>query len=353
MNQTDEYILQAEHITNYYSDNGLGILGKSRRTKVLDDVSLKIRRDEFFGLVGESGCGKTTLANAILGLIPCEGTIQVGGITRTRKNRSAFTGMVQAVFQDPLSALDPRRTVGFTMREPLRAQKIGTRKEQEEAVRHMLELVGLDASYATRYPRELSGGQRQRVCIGAALIPEPDLVIADEPVSALDVCVAAQILNLFNEIDTRKDFSMLFISHNLSVVYYLCDRIAVMYHGHIVEQGSAQAVCNDPRHPYTRVLLSAVPGFEPPDSMQAEGRITVPAAGKPVHPEACCYYDRCPEASPACLNKPVLQNVAPGNEEEHLAACHHRMRPAGDAAFSDFLPAQDLQNDGRTSFSLH
>lgn len=240
-----EDILRVEHVSNYYSDNGLGILRSRKRSQVLQDVSLTIGRDEFFGLVGESGCGKSTLGNAILGLIPYEGKITVAGLEYGKVSRKEFTRHIQAVFQDPLSAMNPRRTIGDTMKEPLMAHGIGTPEEQEAAVRAMLETVGLDASYADRYPRELSGGQRQRVCIGAALMLEPELIIADEAISALDVSVGSQILNLFRTIDVERDFSMLFISHNLNVVYYLCDRIAVMYKGSIVEMGTADAVYND------------------------------------------------------------------------------------------------------------
>ena len=226
-----EELLEVTHVNNYYDDNGLGILRKRGKKQVLHDISFTIHTDEFFGLVGESGCGKSTLGNAILNLIPYEGSIRLDGRETSQEGRKEFTKKVQAVFQDPMSALNPRKTIGFTLREPLRAHGIGTPKEQMEEVNRMLERIGLDASYADRYPKELSGGQRQRVCIGAALMLNPELVIADEAVSALDVSVGAQILNLFRDIDRKRDFAMLFISHNLNVVYYLCDRIAVMYRG--------------------------------------------------------------------------------------------------------------------------
>ena len=313
-------ILEVEHVSNFYYDNGLGIFAKRKKKQVLDDVSLTIRDEKFIGLVGEPGCGKTTLAAAILGMIPYEGTIRVGGKEYSKTSRSEFTKVVQAVFQDPLSSLNPRKTIGYTMREPLRAHKIGTKQEQIEAVNVMLEKIGLDASYADRYPRELSGGQRQRVCIGAALMLQPHLVIADEATSALDVSVGAQILNLFNEIDAGADFSMLFISHNLNVEYYLCDRIAVMYRGWIVEQGTAEAIYSHAKHPYTKLLLAAIPDFNPPkDDADDEGEV-LEVAGADV-PGACRFYHRCPHACDKCLTRPELVNIAPAGEEEHLVRC--------------------------------
>jgi oligopeptide/dipeptide ABC transporter ATP-binding protein len=314
-----EDILRVEHVSNYYSDNGLGILRNRKRSQVLQDVSLTIGKDEFFGLVGESGCGKSTLGNAILGLIPYEGKITVAGLEYGKVSRKEFTRHIQAVFQDPLSAMNPRRTIGDTMKEPLMAHGIGTPEEQEAAVRAMLETVGLDASYADRYPRELSGGQRQRVCIGAALMLEPELIIADEAISALDVSVGSQILNLFRTIDVERDFSMLFISHNLNVVYYLCDRIAVMYKGSIVEMGTADAVYNDPMHPYTRLLLSAIPDYASEDDGD---RALLERFRSPVE-GSCAFYHRCPHATDKCKKVPELRNKAYRGEEEHLVRCFY------------------------------
>ncbi|MBQ5757643.1 MAG: ABC transporter ATP-binding protein, partial [Clostridia bacterium] len=202
-------ILSIEHVSNYYYDNGLGIFARRKKKQVLHDVSLTIGKDEFFGLVGESGCGKTTLGNCILGNIPFEGRITLGGMERKDADRLTFARMVQSVYQDPSSALNPRRTVGQTMMEPLLAHGIGTPESRSSAVDRMLYRIGLDPTYKNRKPSELSGGQRQRVCIGAALMLEPELIIADEAVSALDVSVGSQILNLFLEIDVEKDFSML------------------------------------------------------------------------------------------------------------------------------------------------
>ncbi len=328
MSAEKEKILEVSHVCSGYEDRGRGLSGTRRTKQILQDVSFSIYRNEFFGLVGESGCGKTTLGNVILNLLPFEGSVRIAGTdiqTLGRKERSA---KVQAVFQDPMSALNPRKTIGFTMREPLRAHRIGTAAQQEAAVRQMLKRVGLDEAYADRYPGELSGGQRQRVCIGAALMLQPDLVIADEAISALDVSVGAQILNLFQEIDQQRNFSMLFISHNMNVVYYLCDRIAVMYRGRIVELGTAEEVYRNPGHPYTRLLLSSVPdwnrhieddGTKTLREIEAEYMQLETAREDP--PGACCFYHRCPRASEACLRAPETVNLAAAGEEAHWVSC--------------------------------
>ncbi len=254
--------MQVKNVCNYYAENNTLIRSHQKKMQVLNDVSFTIRKNEFFGLAGESGCGKSTLGNAILGLIPYKGEITVNGRSCREMNRKELSGNVQAVFQDPLSALDPKKTIGYTMEEPLRIHRIGNKEERSRKVNEMLELVGLDASCKNRYPDQLSGGQRQRVCIGAALMLEPKLIIADEAISALDVSVGSHILNLLQEIHQKRELALLFISHNLNVVYYLCDRIAVMHNGKIVEMGSAQEVYETPKHPYTKQLLSAIPNIE-------------------------------------------------------------------------------------------
>ncbi|MGN0342731.1 MAG: ABC transporter ATP-binding protein [Roseburia sp.] len=317
----DQDILQVLNVQNHYDENGLGIFRKKKRTKVLNDVTFNIHKNEFFGLVGESGCGKSTLGKSILGLIPFEGSILVNGIPYSRKNKLIFTKNVQAVFQDPLSALNPKRTIGFTMEEPLKIHHIGNKQERIRKVNEMLDLVGLDASYRNRYPRELSGGQRQRVCIGASLMLDPKLVIADEAISALDVSVGSQILNLFKKIHQEKEFSMLFISHNLNVVYYLCDRIAVMYCGNIVELGSAEDVYNRPGHPYTKLLLSAIPDIESEGSEQYTDKGEIQVENEAFF-EGCCFYHRCPYATEACKKSPPMIETAQEGGASHLVRCN-------------------------------
>jgi ABC-type glutathione transport system ATPase component len=254
-----DLILEVRDVSNVYTSQAYGIFGKKHEKPVLDHINIKLRRGEIFGLVGESGCGKTTLAQSILGLIDYEGEILINGLKQDRTQRRKMARTVQAVFQDPSSSLNPTKSIGFLLEEPLKIHGMRNREARIQRVDEILSLVGLDPSYKTRSPSELSGGQKQRICIGFALMLNPKLVIADEAVSALDVSVGAQILNLFRNLHQKLGLSLVFISHNLNVVYYLCDRIAVMYQGRIVEQGNAEDIYSHPSHPYTRTLLEAIP----------------------------------------------------------------------------------------------
>lgn len=294
--------------------------GYSDKKGVLKNVSLSIKHNEFFGLVGESGCGKSTLSRAILGLLPFEGSIRVNGVSLSAHNRLSLSREVQAVFQDPLAALNPRHTIGFSMEEPLKIHKIGTKEERRILVNNMIEKVGLDKSLLCRYPSELSGGQRQRVCIGSSLMLRPKLVVADEATSALDVSVGSQILNLFQQIHSEMEFSLLFISHNINVVYYLCDRIAVMFKGRIVEQGTADDICNRPLHPYTRLLMSAVPDL---DDVKPKTPLVKFKKAEDVPEGACGFYRRCPYSTAVCAKESALVNAAKEGDDEHLVRCHH------------------------------
>ncbi len=294
--------------------------GYSDKKGVLKNVSLSIKHNEFFGLVGESGCGKSTLSRAILGLLPFEGSIRVNGVSLSAHNRLSLSREVQAVFQDPLAALNPRHTIGFSMEEPLKIHKIGTKEERRILVNNMIEKVGLDKSLLSRYPSELSGGQRQRICIGSSLMLRPKLVVADEATSALDVSVGSQILNLFQQIHSEMEFSLLFISHNINVVYYLCDRIAVMFKGRIVEQGTADDICNRPLHPYTRLLMSAVPDL---DDVKPKAPLVKFKKAEDVPEGACGFYRRCPYSTAVCAKESALVNAAKEGDDEHLVRCHH------------------------------
>ena len=294
--------------------------GYSYKKGVLKNVSLSIKHNEFFGLVGESGCGKSTLSRAILGLLPFEGSIRVNGVSLSAHNRLSLSREVQAVFQDPLAALNPRHTIGFSMEEPLKIHKIGTKEERRILVNNMIEKVGLDKSLLSRYPSELSGGQRQRICIGSSLMLRPKLVVADEATSALDVSVGSQILNLFQQIHSEMEFSLLFISHNINVVYYLCDRIAVMFKGRIVEQGTADDICNRPLHPYTRLLMSAVPDL---DDVKPKTPLVKFKKAEDVPEGACGFYRRCPYSTAVCAKESALVNAAKEGDDEHLVRCHH------------------------------
>jgi ABC-type glutathione transport system ATPase component len=233
------------------------VFGRETRKPVLADISLEIRRGEIFGLVGESGCGKTTLGRCILGLIDYEGEIIIDGLTQRGQHNLEMARRVGAVFQDPGASLNPAKRVGWLMEEPLRVHRLGGKKERARRVDEMLDLIGLDPAYRERRVTELSAGQKQRLSIGCALMLRPRLLIADEAISALDASVGAQILNLFRELHQSLDLSILFISHNLNVVYYLSGRIAVMRKGRIVETGSAEDICTSPAHEYTRALIKA------------------------------------------------------------------------------------------------
>ena len=240
----DELILEVNHVTVSYADRGL--FRKRSRPPTVQDVSFAMHRGEILGLVGESGCGKSTLSKAILGMLPYQGEI------------IHYSKRPQMVFQDPYGSLNPAKTVGWIVEEPLRAFGKYDAPERKRRVIDMLERVGLDAAYADRRPRELSGGQRQRVGIAVALIQRPKLIIADEPVSALDVTIQARILDLLLELQKDLELSYLFISHDLNVIYQICDRVMVMQGGQIIETGPVEQVFDHPREDYTKKLLASV-----------------------------------------------------------------------------------------------
>ncbi|GHT77130.1 hypothetical protein FACS1894130_00490 [Spirochaetia bacterium] len=300
-------LLQIRDVSNTYVSQAYGIFGKKTENHVLDHITIEMRQGELFGLVGESGCGKTTLARAILGLTDYEGEIVIDGLRQDRKRqrskqRRAMARKVQAVFQDPSSSLNPAKRIGWLMEEPLKIHGIKNKQERDRKVDETLHLVGLDPGYKTRKVSELSGGQKQRICIGCALMLDPKLIIADEAISALDVSVGAQILNLFRDLHARLGLSLVFISHNLNVVYYLCDRIAVMYRGQIVELGTAEDIYSAPGHPYTRSLLAAVP--EITDDRQAED-----------------FTEEADEGRPEYTAEQPLVNIAPAGGAAHYIRC--------------------------------
>ncbi len=302
-----------------------GLFGTRRETvQAVNGVSFAIGRRETLGLVGESGCGKTTLARAVLRLVePTSGTVRFDGsdlaalapaeLRRARRR-------LQIVFQDPYASLNPRMTIGRAVREGLEVHHIARGAEADRRVRALLEEVGLSADAADAYPHEFSGGQRQRAGIARALAVEPELLVCDEPVSALDVSVQAQVLNLLADLQARRGLSYLFISHDLAVVRHVAPRVAVMYLGRIVEEGPADALFTGPRHPYTQALLSAVPV---PDPTTKRARIVLPGdPPSPVHPpQGCPFHPRCPHPAKdqTCLSlRPELEALAPG----HRVACH-------------------------------
>lgn len=300
---------------HYPMRRGLLLAGPGRVVKAVDGVSLDVARGEILGLVGESGCGKSTLARAILQLTPvAAGTVRLGGRTLSELGRDelrrARSGM-QMVFQDPYGSLNPRMTVFDTLVEALTAHRSIAASELAGKVADLMARVGLSAPFARRYPHEFSGGQRQRIAIARALAVEPGLIVADEPVSALDVSIQAQIVNLLGRLCRELSLALVFISHDLAVVRHIADRIAVMYLGRMVEQGPAAAVFDAPKHPYTRALVSAIP-LPDPDRERARERIVLrgdpPSPAQP--PSGCPFHPRCPMAVGACSREvPVLRSV--------------------------------------------
>ena len=292
--------------------------------KAVDGIDLEIRQGEILGLVGESGSGKSTAARTILQLYPpTDGSILVDGKDLTRLSEHELKGyrkQMQIIFQDPHASLNPRMTIERVIAEPLRIHAIGDKKERRERVHHWMARVGLDPSWSGRYPHQLSGGQRQRVGIARALVLEPSFVVADEPTSSLDVSVQAQVLSLMEALQAELNLTYLFITHDLSIVRYLCDRVAVMYLGKIVEVAPTEELFNSPLHPYTRALLSAVPVPDPEleakrQRIILEGDIPSPASP----PWGCNFNTRCPLAAERCfVEEPELRELRP----DHWVACH-------------------------------
>jgi oligopeptide/dipeptide ABC transporter ATP-binding protein len=272
--------------------------------RAVENVSLALAGGKTLGLVGESGCGKTTVARMILNLLPADdGRILYNGVDicgLSDKDMQPFRKEIQIVFQDPYGSLNPRMTVGQTLGEGLRMAGIRGRRPAQERLEHLLELVGMAPAAADRYPHEFSGGQRQRIGIARALSVEPSLVICDEPVSALDVSIQAQIINLLKDLQDRLGLSYLFISHDLNVVGYLCHHVAVMYKGQIMEYAPAEEMFENPLHPYTRVLLAAVPDPETGKKMATEAIGGEPAEVVAAFPEGCRFQSKCPERDDRC-----------------------------------------------------
>ena len=310
-------LLEAHHLVKQFPARGGGAA-----VRAVDDVSLHIERGETLGLVGESGCGKSTLGRLILQLLPRDGGEVLLEGQKPENDLQTFRSRVQIVFQDPFRSLNPRRTVGQAIAEPLQIHNLVAPEKRRERVAQLLTEVGLDSGAIDRYPHQFSGGQRQRIGIARALAVEPQLIILDEPVSALDVSVQAQIVQLLQNLQREHGLSYLFISHNLAVVRHMADRVAVMYRGKIVESAPVTALYKTPRHPYTRALLDAVPEPDPSRVLQSP-----PPTAPILRETACRYAPRCLLARqiakgalpPLCQNEiPPLREVAP----EHAAACH-------------------------------
>ncbi len=299
---------------------------KPAQLKAVDGISLQIAAGETLGLVGESGCGKSTLGKLILGLTPADrGDVLYRGKNLARlsdRQMRPYRRQLQMIFQDPFSSLNPRMTVSETLAEPLIIHRLCAPAQRQQRVAQLLDQVGLESAAADRYPHEFSGGQRQRVSIARALAVEPELIIADEPVSALDLSVQAQILNLLREIQLEHNLSYLFIAHDLAVVEHVSDRVAVMYLGKIVETAPAGELYHQPGHPYTEALLNAIPQPDPsragrPAPLQGE----IPSPLNP--PSGCSFHPRCPYATELCRQQePELLS----HGDNRQVACHHSDR---------------------------
>jgi len=306
--------------------------------QAVDGVSFDIREGETFGLVGESGCGKSTLARVITRLHePTSGTVRFQGRDISAlgtRDMKPLRRDLQMIFQDPYSSLNPRKTVGSIIAEPFAIHHLLTHAgERKRAVQDLMEQVGLNPEHYNRFPHEFSGGQRQRIGVARAIALKPKLIVADEPVSALDVSIQAQILNLLKDLQRELNLTIVFIAHDLSVVRYMCDRIAVMYLGKIAELADSEALYAHPRHPYTGALMSAVPVPSPGRTLQRKGRVLrgdVPSPTNP--PPACRFHTRCPKCEEVCtVEEPLLEPKDGGN----VAACHF---PLTDAEVAERSP---------------
>lgn len=319
--ESGEILLEVKNLKKYYPVR-TGFIKKTE-LKAVDDVSFFIRKGEILGIVGESGCGKTTLGRTVLRLEePTSGDIIYEGESIIGKNMKEYRKKMQIVFQDPYASLDPRKTVSDIIGEAMDIQKLcKTKEERRDKILELMKLVGLNAEFYNRFPHEFSGGQRQRIGIARALAVNPGFIICDEPVSALDVSIQAQIINMLEELQETRKLTYLFIAHDLAIVKHISTRIGVMYLGHMVELAESAELYRNPIHPYTEMLLSAIP-IADPDLSAARKRIKlegeVPSPLNP--PSGCPFRTRCPKAGKACAESmPALREITPG----HFAACHN------------------------------
>ncbi|WP_102409674.1 dipeptide ABC transporter ATP-binding protein [Beduinella massiliensis] len=317
-------IVQAVNLQKIFDVDKKFLTGKSRQLKAVDGVSFDIARGETFGLVGESGCGKTTVGRMLVRLYePTNGKVLFDGEDISHlspKELLPYRRRIQMIFQDPYASLNPRMTVSDIIQEPLLMNRDFSAKDRDDRARELVEVVGLKPDHLDRYPHEFSGGQRQRIGIARALANSPEFIVCDEPISALDVSIQAQVVNMLEELQQKFGFSYLFVSHDLSMVRHISHRVGVMYLGHMVEMADVEELYSNMLHPYTRALLSAVPIADPDRAAKAQRIVLQGDVPTPIDPPSGCpFRTRCPLASEACAaSRPELRDMGGG----HVVACH-------------------------------
>jgi len=320
-----ETLLEVKHLVKYFPIRGGLLRTVVENVKAVDDVSFRVTKSKTFGLVGESGCGKSTLGRAILRLHePTSGEIIFEGqdiLHFNKKKMQSTRGKIQMIFQDPNSSLNPRMTIKEIVQEPLDVHHIGPRRRRPKIVEDLLFRVGVQKTALNRYPHEFSGGQRQRIGIARALTLNPSFIVADEPVSALDVSVQSSVLNLISDLQRDMGIAFLFISHDLSVIHHISHDVGVMYLGKLVERADAELLYKSPKHPYTEALLSAVPSTNP--DMKKEHIILKGDVPSPINPPAGCYFHpRCPKAMEICKTTAPSEIDMGSESSKHLVSCH-------------------------------
>jgi oligopeptide/dipeptide ABC transporter ATP-binding protein len=329
----DGPLVEVRDLVKHFPVRGAGLIARTvGQVRAVDGVSLSIGHGQTLGLVGETGCGKSTLARCIAGLLPVtSGQVVFEGRDITGLSRRAMRPVrrqIQMIFQDPYGSLNPRRRVGSIIGDPFAVHKTATGTERKHAVQELMDRVGLNPEHYNRFPAEFSGGQRQRIGLARALALRPKLIIADEPVSALDVSIQAQILNLLADLQRDYGLSYLFIAHDLEVVRHVSDQVLVMYLGRTAEQGPKDSLYGTPRHPYTTALLSAAPVADPDAAATRQRIILAGDVPSPINPPpGCRFHPRCPKAQPDCQQTEPALEVKPGDPPAHLTACHHPVQP--------------------------
>jgi oligopeptide/dipeptide ABC transporter ATP-binding protein len=330
-----EVLLRAEGVKKHFPVKSAKLFAEREYVHAVDGVDLEVRRGETLGLVGETGCGKSTLARCLTRLYELtEGQVTFGGddISRlSRRKMRPYRRRMQMIFQDPYGSLNPRRRVGSIIGDPFAVHEIASGDERKRKVQELMELVGLNPEHYNRFPADFSGGQRQRIGVARALALRPELIVCDEPVSALDVSIQAQIINLLADLQSELGLTYVFIAHDLSVVRHVSNRVAVMYLGEVVETADVEDLYSRPRHPYTNALLSAVPTPDPDASAERERVVLVGDVPSPIHPPAGCrFHPRCPKAQQYCIDAVPVLEAKRGDTRSHRAACHYPMEVGED-----------------------